>query len=246
LIEIVFAIEAEQLLLGLFYVTYLPISRDLLKNFSKTCIKTNMRQRILVATGNPGKMAELKAMLDFDVEWLSLSEFTDIAEIKEDGVTFAENARKKALGYAKATGLWTIADDSGLVVDALDGAPGVKSARFSGEKLSDEDRTLIDHRNIAKVLKLLEGVSTEKRTARFVCCLCLAQPERIIAETIGTLEGLITDKEIGANGFGYDPIFFVPILNKTVGQLTAEEKNEISHRGNAIRKLKPLLNKLLK
>ncbi len=230
---------------GLFYAPCLPIFRDLLKNFTKTCIKPNMKHRILVATSNPGKMAELKAMLDFNVEWFSLSEFTDIAEIREDGITFVENARKKATGYAKATGLWTIADDSGLVVDALDGAPGVKSARFSGEKLPDEDRTLIDHRNIAKVLKLLEGVSTEKRTARFVCCLCLAQPERIIAETIGTLEGLITNKEIGTNGFGYDPIFFVPTLNKTVGQLTAEEKNAISHRGNAIRKLKPLLNKLL-
>jgi XTP/dITP diphosphohydrolase len=237
--------EAGQLLFGLFYATYLPISRDLLKKFSKTCIKPNMKQRILVATSNPGKMAELKSMLDFDIQWLSLSEFTDIAEIKEDGATFAENVRKKATGYAKVTGLWTIADDSGLIVDALDGAPGVKSARFSGEKLPDEDRTLIDHRNIAKVLKLLEGVSTEKRTARFVCCLCLASPEKILAETTGTLEGLITDKEIGTNGFGYDPIFFVPTLDKTVGQLTAKEKNAISHRGNAIRKLKPLLNKLL-
>jgi XTP/dITP diphosphohydrolase len=204
-----------------------------------------MKYRILVATGNPGKMAELKAMLDLDVEWLSLSEFMEITEVKEDGVTFAENARTKALGYAKATGLWTIADDSGLIVDALDGAPGVKSARFSGEKLPDEDRTLIDHRNIAKVLKLLEGVSTDKRTARFVCCLCLASPEKILAEAEGTLEGLITDKEIGTNGFGYDPIFLVPTSDKTVGQLTAEEKNAISHRGNAIRKLKPLLNKLL-
>jgi XTP/dITP diphosphohydrolase len=245
LIKIVFAIEAEQLLLGLFYVPYLPISRDVLKKFSKTCIKLNMKHRILVATGNPGKMAELKAMLDLDVEWLSLSEFMEITEVKEDGVTFAENARKKATGYAKATGLWTIADDSGLVVDALGGAPGVKSARFSGEKLPDEDRTLIDHRNITRVLELLEGVSMEKRTARFVCRLCLACPERILAETKGTLEGLITDKEIGTNGFGYDPIFFVPKLNKTVGQLTAKEKNTISHRGSAISKLKPLLDKLL-
>jgi XTP/dITP diphosphohydrolase len=232
-------------LLGLFYAPYLPISRDLLKKFSKTCIKLNMKHKILVATGNPGKMAELKAMLDFDVEWLSLSEFTGIAEIKEDGTTFAENARKKAIGYAKATGLWTIADDSGLVVDALGGAPGVKSARFSGEKLPDENRTLIDHRNIAKVLKLLEGVSTEKRTARFICCLCLACPEKILAETEGSLEGLITNREIGTNGFGYDPIFFVSRLNKTIGQLSNKEKNAISHRGSAIRKLKPTLNKLL-
>ena len=202
-------------------------------------------RKILVATTNPGKIAELRAMLDADVQWLGLTEVNGIAEITEDGRTFAENARKKALGYAKATGLWAIADDSGLVVDALGGAPGIKSARFSGEKLKDTDRTLIDHRNIAKVLELLKDIPKEKRTARFVCRLCLASPEEILIETEETLEGLITDKEIGENGFGYDPIFFVPRLNKTVAQLTSEEKNAISHRGNAIRKLKPLLDELL-
>ncbi len=183
-------------------------------------------------------------MLDADVQWLDLSDFPDIAEIKEDGTTFAENARKKATGYAKAAGLWTIADDSGLVIDALGGAPGIKSARFSGNK--EADRTLLDHKNMAKVLKLLEDVPKEKRTARFVCCLCLASPEKILIETEGTLEGLIADRPIGENGFGYDPIFFVPHLNKTVAQLTAEEKNAISHRGNAVRKLKPLLGQPLK
>jgi len=183
--------------------------------------------------------------LDFDVEWLGLSDFEGIGEIPEDGLTFAENARKKALGYAGATGLWTIADDSGLVIDALDGAPGLKSARFSGEKRKGEDRTLIDHRNITRVLELLKGVPEEKRTAKFVCRLCLAEPDGILLETEGTLQGLITEKEIGENGFGYDPIFFVPHLNKTVAQLTREEKNAISHRGNAIRELKPLLDKLL-
>ena len=202
-------------------------------------------REILVATGNPGKIAEFRAMLDADVRWLGLADFDNIVEIEEDGATFAENARKKATGYARATGLWTIADDSGLVVDALGGAPGVKSARFSGDKLQESDRTLIDHRNIAKVLELLKGVPEEKRTARFVCCLCLASPQKVLIETEGTLEGLIADREIGTNGFGYDPVFFVPHLNKTVGQLTAEEKNAISHRGNAIRKLRPLLDELL-
>jgi len=205
-----------------------------------------MKKTILVATTNPGKIAELKAMLDLDLEWLGMSDVGDIGQIIEDGSTFAENARKKAIGYAKATGLWTIADDSGLVVDALGGAPGVKSARFSGEKTINDDGTLIDHRNIAKVLELLEDVPEEKRTARFVCSLCLASPEKILIETEGTVEGLITGREIGKNGFGYDPIFFVPHLNKTVAQLTAEEKNAISHRGNAIRKLKPLLEELLR
>jgi len=199
--------------------------------------------KILVASTNPGKMRELAELLDADVDWVGLADFPNITEIKEDGKTFAENARKKAIGYAKQTGLWTIADDSGLVVDALRGLPGVTSARFSGEK--EKNRKLLDHKNMAKVLKLLEGVSKEKRTARFVCHLCLASPENILIETEGGLEGFIAEKEIGENGFGYDPIFFVPNLNKTVAQLTREEKNAISHRGNAIRKLKPQLDKLL-
>jgi len=212
--------------------------------------------KILVASTNPGKLAEIRQMLGGQIEWVSLSDFPNIPEIKEDGKTFAENARKKATGYAKATGLWTIADDSGLVIDALDGDPGVKSARFSGAK--DKDRTLLDHKNMAKVLKLLKGVPKEngstsspsraksrERTARFVCCLCLAKPDKILAETEGILEGVITDREIGKNGFGYDPIFFVPHLNKTVAQLTREEKNAISHRGNAIRELKHFLEQLL-
>jgi len=204
------------------------------------------KRKILVATGNPGKIVEIRAMLDADVRWLGLADLPPMAEINEDGTTFAENARKKAVGYAKAAGLWTLADDSGLVVDALNGAPGVKSARFSGEKPKDADRTLIDHRNIAKTLELLKDVPEGKRTARFVCHLCFASPERVLIETDGTLEGLITDREIGQNGFGYDPIFFVPHLNKTVAQLSSQEKNAISHRGNAIRKLKPLLDELLR
>jgi len=203
-----------------------------------------MKRKILVASTNPGKITELRAMLEGDIEWLSLADFDGVGEVEEDGVTFAENACKKASTYAKASGLWTIADDSGLVIDALDGAPGVKSARFSGAK--DKDRKLLDHKNMAKVLELLKGVPSEERTARFICHLCLAGPEEVLIETEGTLEGLINDKPVGENGFGYDPIFFVPHLNKTVAQLTAEEKNTISHRGNAIRKLKLLLDKLLR
>lgn len=202
-----------------------------------------MKRTILIATTNVGKMAELSAMLNSDVQWLSLSDLRSINEIKEDGLSFAENARKKALGYAKATGLWTIADDSGLVIDALGGEPGVKSARFSGAR--DKDRKVVDRKNIGKLLNLLRGIPKEKRTARFVCCLCLASPQEVLAETQGVLEGVIADKPAGENGFGYDPIFFVPHLSKTVAQLTREEKNAISHRGNAIRKLKPLLEELL-
>ena len=202
-----------------------------------------MSRTILVATTNPGKSAELSEMLDGDVVFKSLADFPGIPEVIEDGDTFEENACKKALGYAKATNLWTIADDSGLVIDALDGAPGVHSARFAGEK--SEDRTFIDHKNIGKVLELLKDIPADKRTARFVCSLCLASPDQVLIRTQGKFEGLITEQKIGTNGFGYDPIFFVPHLEKTVAQLSNEEKNAVSHRGNAIRKLKPLLDELL-
>jgi XTP/dITP diphosphohydrolase len=201
---------------------------------------------ILVATTNPGKIKELNSCLGTGLKLLSLTDFDEISEVAEDGSSFIENARKKATGYSKATGYWTIADDSGLVIDALGGAPGVQSARFSGEKLNNKDRTLIDHRNIAKVLELLKDVPQEKRSARFVCSLCLASPKKILLETQGVMEGLITDREIGTNGFGYDPIFYVPHLKRTVAQLSPEEKNSISHRGNAIRKLKPILDQLIK
>ncbi len=229
-----------------------------------------MKRRILVASTNPGKLKELREMLAGDIEWVGLSDFPNVGEIEEDGKTFAENARKKAIGYAKTTGLWTLADDSGLVIDALNGQPGVKSARFSGslplrhedtkgekikaeplttrsdeKRVTSDERRIIDHKNMAKALKLLEGVPKEKRTARFMCCLCLASPEKVLIETSGKLEGLIIDKPMGENGFGYDPIFFVPKSNKTVAQMTSEEKNAISHRGNAIRKIKPQLEKLL-
>lgn len=204
-----------------------------------------MKKKILVATTNPGKMAELSAMLDGDVEFVSLADFSGIDEVVEDGATFADNSAKKAIGYAQATGLWTIADDSGLCIDALGGAPGVNSARFSGEKLPGQERTLIDHRNIAKVLELMAGVDEAKRTARFVCHICLASPDKVLIEAEGKLEGVITEQEKGENGFGYDPIMFIPSMGKTAAQLTPDEKNSISHRGNAVAKLKPLLKKLI-
>ncbi len=201
-------------------------------------------KKILVASTNPGKLKEFKEMLAGDIEWVSLKDFPNVSEIQEDGKTFTENARKKALGYAKQTGLWTLADDSGLVIDALGGRPGVQSARFSGEQ--ETNRGLLDHKNMAKVLNLLQGVPIERRTCRFICHLCLAGPEKILIKTEGKLEGIIAEQESGENGFGYDPIFFVPELNKTVAQMTSQEKNAISHRGNAIRKLKPLIEKLVK
>lgn len=197
---------------------------------------------ILIATTNSCKVSEIQSYIDKSIKLLNLKDFDYIPEVIEDGATFEENSRKKAIGYAKSSGCWTIADDSGLVIDALGGAPGVNSARFSGEKLKNERRTLIDHRNIAKVLELMKDVPQDKRNARFICCMCLATPEKIVIETKGVLEGIIIDREIGTNGFGYDPIFFVPSKNKTVAQLTQEEKNLISHRGQALRKLIERLN----
>lgn len=201
---------------------------------------------ILVATTNPGKIRELRAMLDFDVDFKSLADFPGAREVVEDGATFAENARKKALGYAQATGLWTLADDSGLVVDALGGAPGVNSARFSGDKPKGVDRKVHDRRNWEKLLSLMRDIPAEKRTARFMCCLCLAKPGEVLIETQGSVEGVITTEPAGEGGFGYDPVFFVPPLGKTVAQIGDDEKNAVSHRGNAMRRLKPLLEKLLK
>ncbi|NLH15373.1 MAG: RdgB/HAM1 family non-canonical purine NTP pyrophosphatase [Phycisphaerae bacterium] len=200
---------------------------------------------ILVATGNPGKLVEISAMLDTPALWLTLRDFPGIQEVQEDGQTFEENARKKALGYAGQTGLWTLADDSGLVVDALKGEPGVHSARFCGHSTDTTDRKTIDRLNYEKVLDLLRNIPGSRRTGRFVCHLCLASPQKILLETHGQCEGLILDTPRGENGFGYDPIFFVPSLNRTIAELSTKEKNAVSHRGNAFIQFKPMLRKLL-
>ncbi len=200
--------------------------------------------KILIATTNAGKLAELSAMLDEDIQWQSLKDFSDIAEVAEDGNSFAENAQKKALGYAKQTHQWTIADDSGLVIDALGGEPGVMSARYSGKKTAD--RGLLDYENMRKVLERLQGVETHRRTARFVCNICLADEDKILAQAEGVLEGLIAESPAGENGFGYDPIFYLPQFKKTVAQLEPTEKNTVSHRYQATVRLKLLLSDLLK
>ncbi|MHC5180015.1 MAG: RdgB/HAM1 family non-canonical purine NTP pyrophosphatase [Planctomycetota bacterium] len=208
-----------------------------------------MKRRILLASTNPGKLAELSELLGTvgeKIDWDSLSNYGNIPEVVEDGDTFAENARKKALGYAKATGLWTIADDSGLVIDALGGKPGVYSARYAADECPSGNRKTIDIANYKKVLAELKDTPDAKRTARFMCRICLATPEKVLLETEGTVEGVINHAPLGENGFGYDPIFLIPKLNKTAAQLDNQQKNRISHRGNAIRELKPLLGDLLK
>lgn len=205
--------------------------------------------KILVATTNPGKLAELSKMLSSvgtDIEWVSLREFPNAGEVEEDGDTFCANARKKAIGYARATGLWTIADDSGLVIDALGGDPGVYSARYAADECNSNDRKIIDTANYKKALRLLKDTPPPERTARFKCCLCLADDNEILLEAEGTVEGVITEAPVGDNGFGYDPIFYIPELKRTAAQLEDHEKNRISHRGNAIARLKPHLETLLK
>ena len=199
---------------------------------------------ILIATTNPGKFRELIEMLGelgSQIAWKSLADFKDIPEVVEDGNTFARNAQKKALGYAKATGLLTIADDSGLRIDALGGQPGVRSARFADEVSKTADRGAIDKSNYEKVLSLMEGIDEARRTARFVCHLCLASDKEILIQAEGTVEGRIIEAPRGEGGFGYDPIFLVPELEKTAAQLDPQQKNQISHRARAIQKFKPML-----
>lgn len=185
------------------------------------------------------------AELAGQIEWHNLRDYPDAQEVEEDGVTFAENAAKKALGYAKQTGLWTIADDSGLVVDALNGLPGIFSARFAAEGNEKLSRHEQDLKNNTKILSLLKDIPQDRRTARFVCCMCLADPNGILIQTEGKIEGQIIDTPQGQNGFGYDPLFYVPSLGKTTAQLDSEHKNSISHRGLAVQHLKPLLKELL-
>ena len=183
-----------------------------------------------------------KTLLGNQVHWLSLADAPPTVEVVEDGQTFAENARKKALGYARQTGMWTLSDDSGLVIDALDGAPGVHSARFAGVS---GDRRQVDQANMDKVLRQLSGFPRHRRRARFECCLCIATPQRVLAETSGSLAGMIHNEPLGNHGFGYDPIFYLDDLGMTAAQLAPEQKNAISHRGKALQELKPIIEQLL-
>ncbi len=188
-------------------------------------------RELVIATRNPGKVREIQQILSgLGVRWRSLEEFSDIAEPDETGTTFAENARLKALYYAERTSCLVLADDSGLEVDALNGRPGVESARFAGEQKSDTD-------NNARLILELRDVPEARRSARFRCAIALAESGRVLMETEGCIEGRIIDRPRGANGFGYDPHFFVPECGATTAELTPEQKSRISHRGRALRAL---------
>jgi XTP/dITP diphosphohydrolase len=192
---------------------------------------------ILFATSNPHKLEEARSILaPLGIRTLALDSLPKIPpEPEETGLTFEENARIKALAYAAFTGISCLAEDSGIEVDALGGAPGVYSARYAGETGTRAER---DRRNNEKLLNALVGVPVAQRGARFVCALCLAaRDQKIIAETRGTFEGRIVETPRGQNGFGYDPLLFLPELGCTSAELTSEQKNARSHRGDAIRKL---------
>lgn len=194
-----------------------------------------MIEKLVLATRNRGKVEEIRELLSgLGIEILSLEDFPDVPEVLEDGKTFEENARKKAEVAARCTGLPALADDSGLEVDALNGAPGVRSARFAGD-----DATYAE--NNAALLRLMEGVLPEKRTARFRCILALAFPDGTVRTMEGACEGRIAEESKGDHGFGYDPLFFVPELGKTFAQISRTEKGKISHRGRALRRLKQAL-----
>lgn len=193
--------------------------------------------RVVLATSNSGKLRELRAMLSqTDWEVLPQSKF-DVPDAIEDGLSFVENAIKKARHACALTGLPAIADDSGLEVDALLGAPGIYSARYAGEGASDEE-------NLQKLLLAMQSVPEEERSARFRCLMVYMRhkqdPSPVICE--GSWEGRITLQKQGENGFGYDPIFYVPTHDRCSAQLSAEQKNEISHRGQALAALAEKLN----
>lgn len=189
-------------------------------------------KKIVLASGNKGKVREINQILaDLDFEVIPQTEF-DVPEVEETGLTFVENAILKARNAAQHTGLPAIADDSGLEVDALKGAPGIYSARYAGKGANDEQ-------NLTKLLNTLEGVRGTERSARFQCLIVYMEheldPTPVICQ--GTWEGRITEAPEGENGFGYDPVFFVPTHDCTAAQLSAEEKNRLSHRGQALQLL---------
>ena len=192
---------------------------------------------LVIATRNKGKKQEIKGLLkDFPVVIKNLDDFGPIPHLEEDGDTFDENAYKKASFAARVLGLPALADDSGLIVEALDGAPGIHSARYAGENATDEQRYL-------KLLDDMKGESNRK--AAFECVISIAVPTGPALTYEARCEGLIAKEPAGSNGFGYDPVFFYTPLNKTFAQITREEKNRISHRGKALGELKSEFDKVL-
>ncbi|OGD11185.1 MAG: non-canonical purine NTP pyrophosphatase, RdgB/HAM1 family [Candidatus Aminicenantes bacterium RBG_13_62_12] len=197
------------------------------------------REKLLAATTNRGKLREITGILEgLAVDILMLEDLGLSLSAPEEGRTFMENARQKGLFYSRRTPILTLAEDSGLEVDYLDGAPGVFSARFSGPEADDAH-------NVAKVLDLLRGVPEKKRTARFVCCAVLCRNGSVLNEITGRAAGRISLEPRGRGGFGYDPIFIYPPLGRTFAELSPSEKSAVSHRGQALRKVREYLARLI-
>ncbi len=195
----------------------------------------NMKKHLLVATRNEGKVEELASLIgDLVIEWLSLDDMEIELRVEESGGTFQKNAIIKALAYSKESGMLTLADDSGLEVDALDGRPGVRTARYGGVSLTPRQRYEL-------LLRELRDVPEEMRSARFRCVIALAHPNGLAGVASGTCEGFIAMEPVGSGGFGYDPVFYLPDQGMTMAQLSAAEKHRISHRGKAIAGIAPLL-----
>ena len=212
-------------------------SREFKKNLWKRRDKINIRKRleVIVATRNKGKIREIReALRELGLRIYSLSDFTDVPEIEEDGKSFTENALKKARFYSKVFGKLTLADDSGLEVDSLKGLPGIYSARYAGKGASTRG-------NNQKLLNEMEGISLSKRGARFKCVIAMVSPDGKEAIAEGSCKGRIGFKEKGRKGFGYDPLFILPKYGKTMAELSLEEKNKISHRGKALRKMRKVI-----
>ena len=190
--------------------------------------------KLIIATHNNDKEKELKSVLDdFPVEVMSLDQFPEIGEIEETGSTLYENAKLKAVTVNKITNMPCLGDDTGLEVDALNGAPGVYSSRYAGENVSYEN-------NVTKLLRELRSTPSDKRTARFRTIIFYTDGDRELY-TQGEIQGVITENPRGTNGFGYDPVFYIPEVKKTMAELTSAEKNKLSHRGQAMRKFRKLL-----
>jgi XTP/dITP diphosphohydrolase len=196
-------------------------------------------RRILIATSNPGKLRDFAgAALRHGVEIAGIPDFSSLPAVVEDGLTFEANARKKAEGYSRCVpGETIVADDSGLEIDALNGAPGVHSARYAADKPDQADANTDDEANNARVLRELKDVPSTQRSGRFVCVLVAARDGKTLATFRGTAEGIILDAPRGMNGFGYDPLFYFPQIERTFAELTAEQKSQYSHRGAAFRRL---------
>ncbi len=196
-------------------------------------------RKLLVATHNQGKVREYRELLaDLPLEVTYLDPEGITTEVEETGATFEENARLKAVAYAELSGFWTWADDSGLEVDALAGAPGVYSARYAGPHATDSDR-------YCKLLDALAGVPWDQRTARFRCAVALATPGGEVRTVDGACEGIIAFGPAGGNGFGYDPVFYFPENDQTMAQLPPEVKNQVSHRGRAAQNALALLGDMI-